>query len=163
MPIRQPPRTLTLWVLDKIRRDWPDQWFPSDIQRIDKNDSRNVEDDTVEKLDDPRENGYIVADTITDSETQTSADGTPEAEGLVEVTVMGLRDPHTFGTIEDSADFRDIVRNTKAALRTDRRQVHIHEHPATWTDLVLQNAGTTSGDYADYYAETFEAQLTGHY
>lgn len=164
MPISQPPETLTLWVLDKIADDWPVGSYPSSqLKRVDMDDGRNVDDGVQVRHEDLRDGSYITARTVEDTETQETASGPPDAEAVVEVSVIGL-DQAEYGNLPDNAGFRDGVQFIKQALRTNRRQIEVQNHPATWTMLYVQNAQTQSGQYQpEYYSESFDVQLIGHY
>jgi len=164
MPISQPPETLTLWVLDKIADDWPVGSFPaSQLNRVDMDAGRNVDDGVRVSHEDLRDGSYVAARTVEDTEMQETASGPPDAEAVVEVSVIGL-DASEYGNLPDNAGFRQAVQFIKQALRTDRRQIEVQNHPATWTMLHVENAQTQSGQYQpEYYSESFDVQLIGHY
>jgi len=164
MPISQPPETLTLWVLDKIADDWPGVSFQAgQVNRVDMDDGRNVDDGVRVSHEDLRDGSYITARTVEDTETQETASGPPDAEAVIEVSVIGL-DEAEYGKVPDNAGFRQAVQLIKEALRTDRREIEVQTHPATWTMLYLENAQTQSGQYQpEYYSESFDVRLIGHY
>jgi len=164
MPISQPPETLTLWVLDKIADDWPVGSFPTaQVNRVDMDAGRNVDQGVEVMHEDLRNGSYIAARTVEDTETQETAGGPPDAEAVVEVSTIGL-DQAEYGNLPNNAGYRQLVQLTKQALRANRRQIEVQQHPATWTMLHVQNAQTQSGQYQpEYYSESFDVRFIGHY
>lgn len=152
--------TLTEDVLGWIETNWPDGSFPSDLRRVNRNDSRLFPGGAEDRREKLRQANYVGVARGGDTPTPIGTEFGYRSVPVLNVRVVGL-DAEQFGHIDDHADFRTLVENIKTAIRAE------DEHPSTtgagtYHTIIEQDATDSSATGGDYYAETWDLQFRGY-
>jgi hypothetical protein len=155
--------TLTADVLGYIKTNWPDGGFPSDLTRVNRNDSKQLERDVTSLTDALKTTNYVGARAATREPTPAGfAYDEQTFDAVVGVRVVGMDSEDKFGHIADHDAFRALVENIRAAVLTER------EYPPTSTPETYCTLGTTnetdlSSNYRDYYRYDFDVVFSDGY
>lgn len=151
--------TLTAYVLDTIKSDWTGS-FPSDLKRINRDDSKILEDSERSQAVDLEDANYVAANAGVRDRTQYGV-GVDRVEAVVEVDVQGLH-ADQFGQISDADEFETLVDDIKQVFRSKRFSIDVgSEDPATFVRLEINNEDALSNQYREHYHHEFNIRFIG--
>ena len=153
--------TLTEDVLGWIESNWPDGSFPRDLTRVNRNDSKQLEQSLTSLTDDLQRSNYVGVGAATTGLAPIGTEFGYVSEPIVSVRVVGMDSDDKFGHIADHAEFRTLVNNIRTAIRAE------DEHPATtgngtYHTILEQDLTDLSANYRDYYLATWDLQFRGY-
>lgn len=156
--------TLSTDVLGWVKTNWPDGSFPGDLERVDRNDSEQLEGG-VQSLTNALEQANFVGarDATRDPSPAGFSYDEQTIEAVVGVRVIGLVDNNeNFGHIADHDAFLTLVENIQTSILEER------EYPTTSTaesycTLFVENEADLSSNYRDYYRYDFDVRFADGY
>lgn len=152
--------TLSDDVLGYIEDNWPEATFPSDLRRVNRNDSTVLAGNTRELTDKLKQANYVG---VRDAEVGQTPVGTSFgyiSEPVVGVRVLGLHESE-FGHITDHAEFRALVRNIKEAIRAEETYPAV-SRPGEYHTILEQNFVDESANFGDYFFASWDLQFRGY-
>lgn len=151
--------SLTNWLLESIKSNW-DGDFPSDLKRINRDDSEIMEDNLRSRKADLEESNFVGVSKSTEDRTPLGTDA-EEIEVLLDVRVEALHED-AFGQIAGEQAFNELVDSIKQAIETEATAPSITtEHRATFVRAYIQNEEDTNQLFKDYYINEFSVRLRG--
>jgi|APHM01.1.fsa_nt_gi hypothetical protein len=156
--------TLTRYVLELIFDEWPTPMIPSDLLRIDKNESVVLDTGAVAQGVDLAEN--IVVSVGRDSTDHTPEGTLPRYETLETLDVeIEAADSREFGTVSSHADFRRVVNNVQRALDAERSFPDVsltnRDRQPTRLEMFVEEESDRSSNHRNHYSVGFPLRIRG--
>jgi hypothetical protein len=167
--------TLAEHTLAKIKTDW-DGTFPSDLKRVNRDDSVVLEDGpgfgysfgdsfgedrAGPSVSEPLEDANLVGAATATRTSQQTGVGVDRIEQVVELRIEGL-DNTQYGQIETTSEFQQLVDDIKQVFRTSRFEPGVGPRdPATFVRVEVEGEDSQSSQYGDAYVAEFELRYIG--
>lgn len=151
------------WVLQTIWEQWPGT-FPSDLARVDRDESRILEGD-IRKREGKLEANNFVGATHADTNTEVSGSSYDHTiETIVGVRIEGMH-VDKFGHVDPSGangiSWEELVQNIRRGLLAKRSYPSVGADHRNYHSLLITNEADQSDDYRDYFRFDFDVVLDG--
>lgn len=155
----------TDWLLGAIKTNWPEASFPSNLTRVNREESELLEEGIRSRKGELTKSNFVGAALATRTPTPVGTEYDHDLEAVVDVRIEGL-DHAEWGHIDPAGQegyvWKNLINNVREAILVDRTWPGVGRANTTYHSLTIESKTDRSSNYRDFYDYRFSVRFHGY-